>query len=501
MRRLLRFFIRHKVIRYLISGGTAAFVSLSSLFMLTEFAGLWYLASSILSFCTGFVVSFTLQKFWTFGDSRKTVIGKQLILYLVVTGGALGVNTILLYIAVDVFGLWYMLAQFFVSGAIAVGSFIIYNFLIFQKIEDDIPSIGLVGTVRSGEKKDFFRIYIGTPLSFMRPLLILKRQLGLPDYKGQKPFRAVYGAMDFSFLTLVSEPKEVDFFLLPHSYFSARAVAKNYVDEFIRLAEKSGKKVVLFSEGDTDESITIPHAIVFRTSQYAHKKYGNEIILPPQVYAEDVLSDEVFVPRAKQEKPVVSFCGWSELGDIKQKTKFLMKNAYADARTFFGDTHAEMRKQGIYFRKKAMEHLEKSPLVATSFLRRDFFSVNKRTIKLPRETLRAQYLENIANSDFVLAPKGDGNFSIRFYEALALGRIPVLVDTESILPLEDEIPYNEYIVRVPYRKIHHIGAYIAHYYNQHTGESYQEAQRRARALFTEKLRVDRFLKNALTKLF
>lgn len=501
MREIIRFFIQHKIIRYLIAGGTAAFIGLGTLFALTEFAGMWYLASSVLSFCAGFVVSFTLQKFWTFKDSRKTVIGRQLVLYLIAAGGALGINTALMYVAVDVLGLWYMLAQFFVSGTIAVVSFIVYNFLIFQKTEDGIPSVVAVGTARGGEKKDFFRVYIGTPLSRVRPLLILKKHLELPDYKGQKPFRAVYGAMDFSFLTLVGEPEEADFFLLPHSYFSARAVAADYVENFVRLAETSGKKVVLFSEGDTDESVKIPHAIVFRTSQYAHKKQDNEIMMPPQVYAEDVLSDEAFVPRAKREKPVVSFCGWSELGDIKQKAKFFLRNAYADARTFFGDAYAEQRKQGIYFRKRAMNFLEKSPYVETSFLKRDFFSVNKHTIKLPRETLRAEYLENMANSDFVLAPKGDGNFSIRFYEALALGRIPVLIDTETILPLEDEIPYNEYIVRVPYQKIHHIGAYIAHYYNQHTDESYQEAERRARALFSEKLRVDRFLRNAFGRLF
>ncbi|MBI3020167.1 MAG: GtrA family protein [Parcubacteria group bacterium] len=506
MKRIFRFFVQHKIIRYLISGGTAAFVSLSTLFVLTEFFGVWYLASSIVSFMAGFVVSFTLQKFWTFQDIRRDVVGRQIILYLVATGSALGLNTALLYVAVDVFGLWYMLAQFLVSGAIAVGSFFVYNFLIFQKNErnEDIKEInkpfGILFPRRAVPGRAF-RVYIGTPLQKMRPLLILKQQLGLPDYKGKKPFRAVYGRMDFSFLTVIHDPAEADFFLLPHSYFSARAVAKDYVENFVRLAEHCGKKVVLFADGDSDESIKIPHALVFRTSQYAHKKYGNEIIMPPQVYAEDVLLESAFSLRPKREKPVVSFCGWAELGTLKQKTKFFLRNAYADARMFLGDPHAEVRKQGVYFRKKAMYFLEQSPLVETSFLKRNFFSVNKHTIKLPREVLRSQYLENMAHSDFVLAPKGDGNFSIRFYEALALGRIPVLIDTESILPREDEIPYNEYIVRVPHQKIPFIGTYIAHYYNQHTEASYADIQRRARALFLEKLRMDVFLKNAFTKLF
>ncbi len=43
MKKIILFFIRHKVIRYLISGGTAAFANLAFLFILTEFAGMWYL--------------------------------------------------------------------------------------------------------------------------------------------------------------------------------------------------------------------------------------------------------------------------------------------------------------------------------------------------------------------------------------------------------------------------------------------------------------------------
>lgn len=510
MRATIRFCVQNKILRYLISGGTAAFANLALLFALTEFAGIWYLASSMLSFAVGFAVSFTLQKFWTFEDSRRDAIPRQLVLHLGTALGALGLNTLLLYFAVDIMGLWYMLAQFVISGMLAFGSYFVYNTYIFkstakhfslQTVEVTPAAFSSLREKDSGTGPRALRVYIGALLQNVRPLLLLKQHLNLPDYKGRKPFRAVYGAMDFSFLELVRAPADADFFLLPHSYFSARAVAKEYVENFIRLAEKFGKKVVLFSEGDTDESVKIPHAIVFRTSQYAHKKQENEIMMPSQVYAEDVLSQGAFVPRAKREKPVVSFCGWSELGDIKQKAKFFLRNAYADARTFLGDAYAEPRKQGIYFRKRAMSFLEESPYVETSFLKRDFFSVNKHTIKLPREVLRSQYIGNMTNSDFVLAPKGDGNFSIRFYEALALGRIPVLIDTESVLPLEDEIPYNEYIVRVPYREVRHIGAYVAQYYNQHTDESYKEAQQRARLLFSEKLRVDRFLKYTLNKVF
>jgi len=351
------------------------------------------------------------------------------------------------------------------------------------------------------ENKKQFRVYIGEPIPNLRPLLILKRHLGLPDYKGKKPFRAVYGAMDFDFLALEDDPAKADFFLLPHSFSVGMSRNTAYVSHLSALAGTHGKKLVIFAEGDSTTPIVVPHALVFRTSQYAYNKRQNEIIMPPQVYAEDVLDEAAFTTRPKGEKPVVSFCGWSALGTVREKAKFFARNAYADFRTHvLRDPHAAVKKQGIYFRQKAIVALKQSSLVETSFIERDFFSVNKHTIKLPREVLRAEYLKNIQDSDFVLAPKGDGNFSIRFYEALALGRIPVLIDTDCVLPAENEIDYAASVVRVPHGDLAHADRHIADFYNRFGAEGYREAQKKARVLFADKLRLDRFLLRALIKL-
>lgn len=352
------------------------------------------------------------------------------------------------------------------------------------------------------ENKKQFRVYIGEPIPNLRPLLILKRHLGLPDYKGAKPFRAVYGAMDFGFLALEKDTAKADFFLLPHSFSVGMSRNTAYVSHLSALAGTHGKKLVIFAEGDSTTPIVVPHALVFRTSQYAYNKRQNEIIMPPQVYAEDVLDEAAFTTRPKGEKPVVSFCGWSALGTVREKAKFFARNAYADFRTHvLRDPHAAVKKQGIYFRQKAIVALKQSSLVETSFIERDFFSVNKHTIKLPREVLRAEYLKNIQDSDFVLAPKGDGNFSIRFYEALALGRFPVLVDTDCVLPDEENLPYENHIVRVPYREIARLGRFVARFYERFTPDSYAEAQVAARAFFQNELRLDVFLKKSFAKLF
>ena len=40
---------------------------------------------------------------------------------------------------------------------------------------------------------------------------------------------------------------------------------------------------------------------------------------------------------------------------------------------------------------------------------------------------------------FTLCYRGRGNFSVRFYETLMRGRIPIQINSSSIFPYEDEI--------------------------------------------------------------
>src|SRR6185503_19907515 len=102
----------------------------------------------------------------------------------------------------------------------------------------------------------------------------------------------------------------------------------------------------------------------------------------------------------------------------------------------------------------------RSTLVRTRFIARDFFSGAKSTIQLSPKEARREFVSTTRAGDFALAPKGDGNYSVRFLEALALGRIPVLIDTDTELPLEDRIPYEKICVRVPARDIARTPEYI-----------------------------------------
>ena len=124
---------KYKVyIKYVISGGTAAGIDLIILYILTDIFNIWYLLSACLAFVVAYFVSFYLQKFWTFRDNSRERIVKQMSLYLIVGVSNLGINAGGMYILVDKLGIMYILAQVIMGGIIAIGSFLIYKFVIFS---------------------------------------------------------------------------------------------------------------------------------------------------------------------------------------------------------------------------------------------------------------------------------------------------------------------------------------------------------------------------------
>lgn len=124
-----------RVIRFLISGGTAVTTELIFLYIFTDFFGLWYEFSLVIAFFIAFCVSFTLQKFWTFEDSRTDRMHIQASWYFILALCNLAFNAVALYLLVQYAHLWYLFAQVIISAVIAIMNFILYKFVIFKKEE------------------------------------------------------------------------------------------------------------------------------------------------------------------------------------------------------------------------------------------------------------------------------------------------------------------------------------------------------------------------------
>ena len=116
-----------KVMRYVISGGSAAVLNIGTLFVLTHFFGVWYLASSVVAFLVGFVVSFVLQRTWTFDHRTTEGLARHTLLYFIVTVSNTLLNTMVVFGLVEYMRVWYVAAQIIAGAFIALTSFFIYR--------------------------------------------------------------------------------------------------------------------------------------------------------------------------------------------------------------------------------------------------------------------------------------------------------------------------------------------------------------------------------------
>lgn len=122
-----------KGIRYLISGGTSAVVYLGLTWLL-EFEGFHYIATVSIAFVAAAIVSFLLQKFFTFQHKEVDGVHIQFSFFLVLGIVNLILNDILVYIQIHYLDVPYLvLAAAIANVTVALYSYFVYNNWIFKK--------------------------------------------------------------------------------------------------------------------------------------------------------------------------------------------------------------------------------------------------------------------------------------------------------------------------------------------------------------------------------
>lgn len=122
-----------KIIKFFLAGGISGSIHLILLYTFHDFWQWNVVLSSSLAFICAFLVSFVLQKLWTFRDYSQDKLVSQFILYFLNAIFGLTVNGLLMHLLVNRFQLWYILAQIIVNLLIAGQNFIIYKFIVFKK--------------------------------------------------------------------------------------------------------------------------------------------------------------------------------------------------------------------------------------------------------------------------------------------------------------------------------------------------------------------------------
>lgn len=117
--------------RFVLAGVVGAVTNLSIFFVLFDLFNLHYLISSVVAVAVSLVLSFFLQKFFTFKDRDKDNLSIQTFGFVSVAFFNLTANLFLVYVFVDWLGLIEFLAQALAAASLAVLSFVFYRFYVF----------------------------------------------------------------------------------------------------------------------------------------------------------------------------------------------------------------------------------------------------------------------------------------------------------------------------------------------------------------------------------
>ncbi len=101
-----------------------------------------------------------------------------------------------------------------------------------------------------------------------------------------------------------------------------------------------------------------------------------------------------------------------------------------------------------------------------------------------------EYENHLDRNTYILCPRGSENYSFRIYEAVNRGRVPVIIDTDMVLP--GEIDWESVSLRVPYRSLSSIYDIIVRDFESRSTDEFVVRQQRALASM-EKLKTMRWV--------
>ena len=183
------------------------------------------------------------------------------------------------------------------------------------------------------------------------------------------------------------------------------------IQKVLQSYEMTKKSVLVFLLSDYNEPFIIPsNVLLYRSGMYRSQRKLNEHLIPYVWVEHELQGYQDATPLSKKTfHPSVGFCG----SVISHPCRIQHLNQIKK--------HADMK---------------------TNFILR----TNHWAGRPHDPEVVQQFVKNIQQTYFTVCSRGAGNWSARFYQVLSLGRIPIVVNTDMVLPLEDIIPWKDIIV-------------------------------------------------------
>jgi hypothetical protein len=284
--------------------------------------------------------------------------------------------------------------------------------------------------------------------------------------------------------------------------YEKSAVLSNEVVDYIKNVERFDKRMLVFAGHDTPvNTVPIKNAIIFNSAISKSTRARNVFSWPH--FFEDFLlryyNDEV-KPRPKSSTAVVGFCGYAPPLNLESGRDKLVGSLKLVA-NYLGVIQRFPDKVSHSYRARSIIGLKKSKKIILNLKLKSNFAfgpggrLNSGTTKESNTDFRKSFVENIFDSDYTLCVRGIGNNSVRLYETLCCGRIPIFVNTDSVLPFDHLINWREVCVWVDEKDIDNIGDVVANYHKRISEQEFVDLQLRLRKIWKQFFSPEGFFNN------
>ncbi len=319
---------------------------------------------------------------------------------------------------------------------------------------------------------------------------------------GPSEREAMYGTWT-SGISFTDTLESADIAVLPYTwnyYIETKRVAEALT--FADTCRALHKKLITQIGGDFGVTPPVTDCYVLRQSGYATGKLPLQYTMP--VFIRDPLK-EVFhtntvLLHPKPQKPLVGFCGQAGGGLVKY-TKDALTTLGRNSLYHLGISPGEPQQilPASLLRNRVLNILEKDTRIDCQFIRRRKYRAGART-EAERSASALEFFSNIQNTDYTVCVRGSGNFSVRLFETLSMGRIPVFVNTDCLLPFEELIPWKEHCVWVNGNELNRIGEAIHLFHNRLDAQAFENRLTGNRLLWEKHLSISGFWDTFLNKI-
>jgi len=293
-----------------------------------------------------------------------------------------------------------------------------------------------------------------------------------------RPFSDKTGKQKSINLRFTSQLINSDAVLVPYdlSYWYKNKV---YITYLKSLAEK--KKLIILNTGDFISKIkNFDNTIYLRPFLNPGEHSPNTIIIPYEI-------EPMFTAITSNPKFNISFMGYFPR-IISTRLFYTLKNSFWHP----------VKGNGSIVRKLMARKIKKTNLPLT-LVKRNSFSGWKRDNSTNTLNRRTEFFNSIRDSRYIICPRGDGNQSLRFYETLSAGRVPILIDTKIKLPLEDRLNYSEITITLNlYDSIDIWRKEILDFESLYKGTKFKKLSQEISEFYDQNLSMYNFYKNLFT---